>query len=197
MAMELDATGLPPVGGAHADDQQVTLVAETTPGTPPSGTPQTTTIELDAAGNTVHLPAGTDTSHPVQVGNDLEFIQPDGSIVLIPNGAVAGLVIFVGDIEIPADTVAALFSANNITPAEGGQGGAGGSHGNYDDPGPKGIGESFNLTSLLAGNELGNDGPGANDETPRVPRRDRRRRRTRHRVRRGRWFKAELSASVG
>jgi len=140
MAMELDATGLGPAGGAHAADLQVTLVAETTPGTPPSETPQTTTIELDAAGSTVHLPTGTDTSHPVQVGNDLEFIQPDGSIILIPNGAVAGLVIFVGDIEIPADTVAALFSANNITPAEGGQGGAGGAHGNYDDPGPHGIG---------------------------------------------------------
>ena len=55
MAMELDATGLPPVGGAHADDQQVALVAETTPGTSPSGTPQTTTIELDAAGKVLTL----------------------------------------------------------------------------------------------------------------------------------------------
>src|SRR5690242_12055175 len=105
MAMELDATGLCPAAGANAADQPVTLVAEATPGTPPGSTPQTTTIALDASGNTVHLPVGTDTSHPVQVGNDLEFIQPDGSIILIPNGAVAGLVIFVGDIEIPADAV--------------------------------------------------------------------------------------------
>src|SRR5262245_52543372 len=138
MAMELDATGINPAGGAHAADQQVTLVAETTPGAPPTGTPQTTTIALDATGNTVHLPAGTDTSHPVQVGNDLEFIQPDGSIILIPNGAVTGLAIFVGDIEIPVDAVAALFSANNITPAEGPGGAPGGGSPDFNDPGPKG-----------------------------------------------------------
>ena len=120
MAMELDAAGHD-ITGDIASDTRATLVAEAN-GAAPGKTPATITVELDAGNTTVHLPAGTDTSHPVQVGNDLEFIQPDGSIILIPGGAVAGLVIFVGDIEIPADAVAALFSANNIQPAEGPQG---------------------------------------------------------------------------
>ena len=116
MAMELDAAGSAANNGRY-QDTQTTLVAEAN-NSAGTGTPNTVTIQLDA-GNTVHLPAGVDTSHPVQVGNDLEFIQPDGSIILIPNGAVTGLVIFVGNVEIPADAVAALFSANNIQPAEG------------------------------------------------------------------------------
>ena len=120
MAMELDAVGHQAPEGLSSDTP-ATLVAAAN-GAAPNNTPATITIELDAGNTTVHLPAGTDTSHPVQVGNDLEFIQPDGSIILIPGGAVTGLVIFVGDVEIPADAVAALFSANNIEPAEGPQG---------------------------------------------------------------------------
>src|SRR4051812_42029119 len=122
MAMELDATGTIPANADHVDHNQPVLVAENTPPgttTPPAG-PQTI-IQLEA-GNVVHLPDGTDTSHPVQVGNDLEFVQPDGSVIVVPNGAVAGLTIYAGSVEIPPDAVAALFQANNITPAEGGQG---------------------------------------------------------------------------
>ena len=151
MAMELDAAGHG-ITGDIASDTRATLVAEAN-GAAPGKTPATITVELDAGNTTVHLPAGTDTSHPVQVGNDLEFIQPDGSIILIPGGAVAGLVIFVGDIEIPADAVAALFSANNIQPAEGPQGPPEGAHGNFTHE-PGSIGNAFGLTDLLGPNEL-------------------------------------------
>jgi hypothetical protein len=146
MAMELDAAGRGAAGAAPSDDT-VTLVAEAN-GNAAAKTPATTTVELDAGNTTVHLPEGTDTSHPVQVGNDLEFIQPDGSIILIPGGAVTGLVIFVGNVEIPADAVAALFEANNIQPAEGPQGPPQNGHGNFTHE-PGGIGNAFGLTDLL------------------------------------------------
>lgn len=126
---------------------------------PPTG-PQTI-IQLEA-GNVVHLPEGTDTSHPVQVGNDLEFVQPDGSVIVIPNGAVAGLTIFVGTTEIPPDAVAALFQANNIAPAEGGQGGQG-AHPNFDDGAHGGIGDGIGYGGLLGNTDLFFGGPGADE----------------------------------
>src|SRR3569832_108867 len=164
MARELDAAGLAANNGTSPDTHE-TLVAEanTAATTTP---PKTVTIELDAGNTTVHLPDGTDTSHPVQVGNDLEFIQPDGSIILIPNGAVTCLAIFVGNVEIPADAVAALFSANNIQPAEGPNGNNDQhAHGNFTHE-PGGIGNSFGLTPLLGPTNLAF---GGNDQNPRFP----------------------------
>src|SRR4051812_28050047 len=164
MAMELDIRGSVPAASNHLDPDGVRLVAETTPpgNTAPNG-PQTI-VPLET-GNVVHLAAGVDTSHPVQVGNDLEFVQPDGSVIVIPNGAVAGLTIFVGGVEIPPDAVAALFAANNIQPAEGGQQGAQGGH-QFTDPGPHGIGNAFGLTDLLGPTELAFGTP---DNQPRFP----------------------------
>ncbi|HWV02033.1 MAG TPA: DUF5801 repeats-in-toxin domain-containing protein, partial [Devosia sp.] len=150
MAMEFDAAVVPASSGAQPNDRTATLVAETT--TTQSSTPQTVTVALEA-GDIVHLPAGTDISHMVQVGNDLEFIQPDGTVIVIPNGAVADLTVFVGNVEIPADTVAALYQTNNIHPAEGPTGGQGGGH-EFNDPGPHGIGNAFGLTPLLGPNSL-------------------------------------------
>src|SRR6185312_16624258 len=151
MAMELDASGLSGSNGAQPTDRTVTLVAGTTT-TAQSSAPHTVTIALEA-GDIVHLPAGTDISHMVQVGNDLEFIQPDGTVIVIPNGAVADLTVFVGNVEIPADTVAALYQTNNIHPAEGPTGGQGSGH-EFNDPGPHGIGNAFGLTPLLGPNSL-------------------------------------------
>ena len=150
MAMEFDAAVVPASSGAQPNDRTATLVAAAP--TTQSSTPQTVTVALEA-GDIVHLPAGTDISHMVQVGNDLEFIQPDGTVIVIPNGAVADLTVFVGNVEIPADTVAALYQTNNIHPAEGPTGGQGGGH-EFNDPGPHGIGNAFGLTPLLGPNSL-------------------------------------------
>src|SRR6185437_1634050 len=149
------------------NDRTATLVAETT--TTQSSTPQTVTVALEA-GDIVHLPAGTDISHMVQVGNDLEFIQPDGTVIVIPNGAVADLTVFVGNVEIPADTVAALYQTNNIHPAEGGNNNNQHAHGNFShDAG--GIGNAFGLTPLLGPNFLNfaSNGPNTLEDSNLAP----------------------------
>src|SRR5690606_31876770 len=74
-------------------------------------------------GNIARLPAAADISSPQVNGTDLQFVQPDGTVIVIPNGAVQGLTLFIGDIEIPADTVAALFESNGIETALGPDGG--------------------------------------------------------------------------
>jgi hypothetical protein len=105
-----------------------------------------TIIVLLEAGRIARLPEGTDISDPVQQGADLQFRQSDGSVVLIPGGAVADLVLYVGDVEIPAQTVAVLLGDSEI---EVGRGFAGGAHGNFEDPAAGDIGEAFVYSELL------------------------------------------------
>ena len=70
-------------------------------------------------GELLRLPANASVDQPRVNGTDLEFVQPDGSIIVVPEGAIIGLTIFIGDIEIPPQTVAALFQANGIEAAAG------------------------------------------------------------------------------
>jgi hypothetical protein len=118
-----------------------------------------TIVVLLEAGRIARLPEATDISDPVRQGADLQLKQPDGSVVLIPGGAVADLVLYVGDVEIPAQTVAVLLGDLEI---EVGAGPVGGAHGNFEDPAPGDIGEGFAYSKLLeatdqpaAGNEDG------------------------------------------
>ena len=125
--------------------QDVTLlVAQADTGTradPSASQPSEIIIALEP-GPVAHLPAGTDIANIRQVGTDLQFIQPDGSVVTIPGGAVSGLVLFIGDVEIPADTVAVLFENAGINPAAGpDSGGPDGAHGNFDNLGLQSVGE--------------------------------------------------------
>jgi T1SS-143 domain-containing protein len=111
--------------------------------------PKITLIQVED-GSIVHLPEGTGIDQPRMNGADLEFVQADGSIVVIPNGAITGLTLFVGNIEIPPQTVAALFEANSILPAAGPDGGnAGGSHPNFQDGRAATVGDGLTDGSLL------------------------------------------------
>lgn len=101
--------------------------APTEAATPPAGAPSTITVALEA-GNIARLPANASIDTPRVNGADIEFVQPDGSVIVIPNGAVQGLTLFVGNTQIPPQTVAALFDANDIQAAAG-PGGAGGGNG--------------------------------------------------------------------
>jgi len=128
--------------------------------------PERIVVEL-ADGNIARLPEGADISQPHQNGADLEFVQPDGSVIVIPGGAVQGLVLFIGPVEIPAPTVAQLFEANGIEAAAGPQGGAApdGSHGNFQDtPGGQSVGDGIGYSSLLGNTELVFGADAANDE---------------------------------
>ncbi|MGV8832144.1 MAG: cadherin-like domain-containing protein [Devosia sp.] len=85
---------------------------------PPSAAPQTVAFALGNDG-AARLPVGTDLGNPRQDGANLEFVQPDGSVIIIVGGAISGLIVFIGEVEIPAMTVAAMFSANGIETAAG------------------------------------------------------------------------------
>ncbi len=146
---ELAPGSAPTIQVAQADTG-----AEDTATVAATDNPATITIELED-GPVVRLPEGTSIDAPRQNGADLEFVQPDGSVVVIAGGAVTGLTIFLGDIQIPPDGVQAIFNANGIEPAEGpGQGPAGDSHGNFDDVPIGTVGDGLNIGDLLPPTEL-------------------------------------------
>ncbi|WP_240233121.1 DUF5801 repeats-in-toxin domain-containing protein [Devosia lacusdianchii] len=101
-------------------------------------------------GSVVRLPAEASIDQPRVNGTDLEFVQADGSVIVVPNGAIEGLTIMIGAVEIPPQTVAALFAANDIQAAAGPAGGdaARGSGGNFEVP-VGGIGDAFAIGDLL------------------------------------------------
>ncbi|WEK03740.1 MAG: DUF5801 repeats-in-toxin domain-containing protein [Candidatus Devosia phytovorans] len=105
-------------------------------------------------GNILRLPLTASVDQPRVNGTDLEFVQPDGSIIVVPEGAIQGLTIFIGTVEIPPQAVAALFEANGIEAAAGPEAGtANGSGGNFEVP-VGGIGDAFDIGDLLPPTEL-------------------------------------------
>ena len=109
-------------------------------------------------------PGGARNHSPRVNGADLEFVQPDGSVIVVPDGALTGLTIFIGDVEIPPQTVAALFEASGIETAAGpATEGPASSGGNFAIP-PGGIGPALPYGPLLPPTELGF---GQLDELPR------------------------------
>ncbi|HEY9012913.1 MAG TPA: hypothetical protein VIN06_18050, partial [Devosia sp.] len=138
---------------AQAEGQQATPPAADAPA---ATDPVRTVIEL-ADGPTLTLPAGASIDAPRVNGTDLEFVQPDGSIIVVPNGAVTGLTIVVGDATIAAETVALLFETNNIETAAGPEAGPQGlpsSGGNFATPVP-GIGDGPAMNTLLDPTDFG------------------------------------------
>jgi len=133
------------------------------PDTGPGETEQRLVAVVDE-GSVVRLPEGASIDQPRVNGTDLEFVQADGSVIVVPNGAVQGLTIMIGAVEIPPQTVAALFAANDIQAAAGPAGGADvrGSGGNFEVP-VGGIGNAFPIGTLLDPTALAF---GSNDDRP-------------------------------
>ena len=122
--------------------------AQTVPTDPAEPDQMRVVVEIEQ-GDFLRLPATASVDQPRVNGADLEFAQPDGTVIVVPGGAIQGLTIFIGDVEIPAQTVAALFEANGIEAAAGpGGGGARSSGGNFEVP-VGGIGDAFNIGGLL------------------------------------------------
>lgn len=132
------------------DAQRVAQVVAAVP-------PATVTIALED-GVIARLPADADLSVPRANGADLEFVQPDGTVIVITGGAISGLVLFVGDVEIPADAVATIFASNGIVPAAGPEtsGDTSGS-GSFVDLSQQSVGEGLQGGGLLDNT----DGPNA------------------------------------
>ncbi|MGV3576671.1 MAG: hypothetical protein ACO1O4_16225, partial [Devosia sp.] len=148
--------------GANVEAAEPILVAQANTGTagqPTSATPAAAearvVVELEN-GNVLRLPDTASVDQPRTNGADLEFVQADGSVIIVPNGAIQGLTIFIGAAEIPPLTVAALFESNGIETAAGPAGAgasARGSGGNFEVP-VGGIGDAFALGDLLDPTEL-------------------------------------------
>jgi hypothetical protein len=81
-------------------------------------------LVIDArAGRTIRLPAGT-PSRISGTGEDIVLPQPGGRPIVIKNGVEAFPSMFVGDIEIPRDTLAAAFDRAGVIPGAGPRGSA-------------------------------------------------------------------------
>ncbi|ODT80474.1 MAG: hypothetical protein ABS76_16195 [Pelagibacterium sp. SCN 64-44] len=147
--------------GGRAPEADAILVAQADTASTGQPAPDPQVAALDARvvieveqGGILRLPANASVDLPQVNGADLEFVQPDGTIIVVPNGAVQGLTIFIGEVEIPPQTVAALFEANGIETAAGPAGaGARSSGGNFEVP-VGGIGDAFNIGDLLPPTEL-------------------------------------------
>jgi VCBS repeat-containing protein len=100
----------------------------------------------------VRLPAGTSLDSIEFRGDDIVLNQPTGAPVVVPDGLRQPPTLFVGDIEIPAATLAAAFAQAGIVPGAGPAGAQpsplSSSGGDFSIE-PGGIGGVFGLTSLL------------------------------------------------
>ncbi|MDA7948412.1 MAG: DUF5801 domain-containing protein, partial [Hyphomicrobiaceae bacterium] len=109
------------------------------------------TFTSSERGARIELPPGTAIDQVFIQGGNLYLIQPDGSVIVIENGASNYPTLVIGDgLEIPADRLAqALENAQEGVPTAGPEAGpdpSGG--GNFAvDPGP--IGGPFDLRDLL------------------------------------------------
>jgi len=85
------------------------------------------------AQNIVNLPAGVQMSDIKVVGRDLVITMPDGSQMVIPNGAVFVPQLVIGDVELPATNLASLLIDSEPQPAAGQLQSSGG---NFENPVP-------------------------------------------------------------
>jgi VCBS repeat-containing protein len=88
---------------------------------------------LTANAGIVNLPAGVEMSDIHVVGRDLVIDMPDGTHMVIPNGAVFVPQLSIGDVAVPASNVAALLIDAEPQPAAGNTPSSGG---NFADPVP-------------------------------------------------------------
>ncbi len=146
-----DQTSRPAAGAAQSPlpVNAAVMLAQTTAGAAPA----VVVVELEAGG-IARLPAGTDISQARANGTDLEFVQPDGTVIVIPGGAIANLVLFVGDIQIPADVVVLMFEVAGIEPKAGPEGGADGAHGSFVDLTRQTVGDGLARNNLLGDSSL-------------------------------------------
>ncbi|HET8786829.1 MAG TPA: VCBS domain-containing protein, partial [Candidatus Limnocylindrales bacterium] len=128
-----------------------------------AGANASTTLTIDiaqvaaaAAGQgVVALPAGVELSDIHVNGRDLVINMPDGSQMVIPNGAVFVPEITIGDVQVPPTNIAALLVDSEPQPAAGPPPSSGG---NWNDPVPP-LDPGVPLGDLIPPTELGHTPP--------------------------------------
>lgn len=136
------------VVGSVAGTAPVGLVGATLP----AQSPGTGAAHRIAAipGGVVTLPSGTDLSEIKVSGADLIVHLPDGSTMVIVDGAVFVPQLVIGEVQIPADNIASLLIGQEPQPAAGPPQSSGG---NFAVPVGQ-IGDPFALGDLLPPTEL-------------------------------------------
>jgi large repetitive protein len=110
----------------------------------------------------VVLPAGTDLDSMRVSGSDIVVTLPDGSQIVIVDGAVFVPQIVLGDVQVPAANLAALLIGQEPQPAAGPPQSSGG---NFAEA-PGNIGDPFGLGDLLPPTELAFGQPRAEEIIP-------------------------------
>ncbi|SFQ02309.1 VCBS repeat-containing protein, partial [Mesorhizobium sp. NFR06] len=113
------------------------------------------------AGNVVKLPANVSIDNIKVDGHNLVLVQPDGSEIVIKDGALNVPTFILGDVEVPRVALIAALEASHVDVAfgadgsisAGGNGAPGSAGGNFEQP-PGGIGDGFGLTALLPPTDL-------------------------------------------
>ncbi|MDX8482529.1 tandem-95 repeat protein, partial [Mesorhizobium sp. VK24D] len=113
------------------------------------------------AGNVVKLPANVSIDNIKVDGHNLVLVQPDGSEIVIKDGALNVPTFIIGDVEVPRVALIAALESSHVNVAfgadgsitAGGNGAPGSAGGNFDHP-AGGIGDGFGLTALLPPTDL-------------------------------------------
>lgn len=116
-----------------------------------------------AVDDTVRLPAGTVLEKVTIDGDDLVLEQPDGSVIVIVNGAVNVPTFLLDGVELPFETIKLAFAESDIIISEGESGAqqaSNDSSGGRFSKAPGDIGEGLSITELLPPTALGFDGIG-------------------------------------
>ena len=153
-------------GRQQAQDPELAAMAARVRGAPHQpGTMHTVTPD---ANGVVVLPAGTDINQIAVSGRNLVVSLPDGTQLVILEGAVAVPRLVVGDVEIPSVNLAALLIGEEPQPAAGPPRSSGG---NFlaDDCA---IGDPFGLGDLLPPTELQFTQPEEREILPIAPEED-------------------------
>ena len=119
-------------GYTIADRNGATSSTTLTMGVGPAG-PGTDVAAAAAAAGVVNLPPGVEMSDIHVNGRDLVINMPDGTQMVIPGGAVFVPQLVIGDVEVPANNLAALLVDSEPKPAAGGLQSSGG---NFANPVP-------------------------------------------------------------
>ncbi|CDX43060.1 putative Outer membrane adhesin like proteiin [Mesorhizobium sp. SOD10] len=113
------------------------------------------------AGNVVKLPANVSIDNIKVEGHNLVLVQPDGSEIVIKDGALNVPTFILGDVEVPRVALIAALEASHVDVAfgadgsisAGGNGSPSSAGGNFEQP-AGGIGDGFGLTALLPPTDL-------------------------------------------
>ena len=128
------------------------------PGRPDPAEPEAVTRLVAGEDRVVELPSGTSLEDIRIEGDDLVLVQPDGSVIIIVDGAIAVPTFVMDSIEIPRDVLIAAMNGAGLNVAAGPDNtitvnnlpqGAGA---DFNGPGDTSVGEGGLDTLALLGN---------------------------------------------